>query len=513
MTGPYLLGIDSGTTLVKSVVFDHEGREIAVARRETPLLASRPGWSELDMDAAWQATADTIAEVVATTGGEQIAAIGIAGTAGGIWPLDAGGRPTRAAILWNDGRAAEQIHRWQADGSYRRIFELSGNAPFPGYQLVTLRWLAEHEPETLARTRWLLFQKDWLRYCLTGEIHIEDSDVGYAPADARTRRYSAELLDLCGVAGYADRLPQQLRSDAVAGELAASVAARLGLRAGTPVVAGAVDVVASTLGGGACRVGQACSILGTSFLNSLVLAEPSFSPVESGAQTFLPNRAWLRSLVNTTGTLGLDWMLEQLAGPEREQAGQGKGTIFELVEATVREAPVGARGLIFLPYLNTAGMVSPFAEPSARGMFFGLSVEHRRADMLRAVYEGTALAMRDCYDTMGQPVDEVILVGGGARSAFWCQMFADATERRILTSEGSELGARGVALLAGLGVGVYASLEEAIRVSVRTARSYEPRPEAARVYRALYELYRQLCFNARESWRLRQRILDTLDAA
>jgi sugar (pentulose or hexulose) kinase len=513
MTAPYLLGIDSGTSVVKSVVFDASGSEIAVARRETPLISPQTGWSEADMSAMWEATAQTIAEVVQSVGAQSIAAIGIAGTAAGFWPIDAVGRPVRRAILWNDGRAADIISEWQSNGIYRRIFAVSGNAPFPGYTLSLLNWLSDNEPDVLERTRWLLFHKDWLRYKLTGQIHADQSDVSYCPGDIRSGTYSAELFDLCEVSRWQAKLPPILRSDAVAGEITAEAAAQTGLHAGTPVVAGAVDVVASALGGGVYQPGQACSILGTSFLNSLVVAEPSFQPPESGVQAVLPGGTRLRSLVNTSGTLNLDWLVDNLALEERAAAQSSGRNVFDLIEETVRQVPPGARGIVYLPYLNSAGIISPFAEPTARAQFFGISIEHTRADLMRAIYEGTALAMRDCYDAIGQPVEEVTLVGGGARSAFWSQMFADVTGRRILVTTGSEIGARGAAILAGVGTGYYPSLNEAVRQAVHIAQRYQPQPAYAKAYGAVYEIYRQLYLSARDIWRLRRRVLTELPAS
>ncbi|HUN06726.1 MAG TPA: FGGY-family carbohydrate kinase [Aggregatilineales bacterium] len=506
MSADLLLGIDSGTSVVKSVVFDLTGVEVAVARRETPVLNPQPGWSEVDMQALWQAAAETIREVVQTVGPERIAAVGISGTACGVWPLDAAGRPVRNAILWNDGRAAEIISGWQADGTYSRIFQVSGNAPFPGYPLSTLRWLHLHEPEALQQTRWLLFHKDWLRYNLTGDIHTDESDVSYFPGDIRTRGHSADLLALAGLEAYREKLAPLIRSEAVAGQVTREASKLTGLRAGTPVVAGAVDVVASALGGGTHRTGQACAILGTSFLNSLVTAEPAFVPVESGVQAVMPGGGWLRSVVNTSGTINIDWLVDQLAGEERAAAEAAGDNVYDRIEAAIAPVPPGSNGIVYLPYLNTAGIVSPFADANARGMFFGLSTTTQRTDLMRAVYEGTALAMRDCFDAIGQPVEEVVLVGGGARSAFWSQMFADATDRRILVTEGTEFGARGAAILAGVGTGVFASFADAIAQTVRPAHVYTPQPAVARVYATIFPLYQHLYRTAREGWALRKQV-------
>jgi sugar (pentulose or hexulose) kinase len=220
MTAPYLLGIDSGTSVVKSVVFDLAGNEIAVARRETPVLTPVPNGAEMDMNLAWRLASETVTEVVAAVGGgDKIAGVGVSGTCCGLWLVDAAGNPARAALLWNDGRAADIIQRWDSDGFLDRVWELTGNAMFPGYRLVALRWLLEHEPETVERARWVLFHKDWLRYKLTGVIGSDESDVGYFPGDLSARGYSEPLLDEAGLSAWRDKLPPVFPSQAVAGEI------------------------------------------------------------------------------------------------------------------------------------------------------------------------------------------------------------------------------------------------------------------------------------------------------
>jgi sugar (pentulose or hexulose) kinase len=507
----YLLGIDAGTSFVKSVIFDDRGHEIAVARRATPVVSRFSGGSEIDMTSAWLLTAETIREVLAALGGETVAAVGLSGTACGFWGINAEGQPLRDAILWNDGRAASIVSGWQADGFFDRIFAVSGNAPFPGYPMPLLCWLHEHEPAVLEQTRWLLFHKDWLRYQLTGAVATEISDIGYFPGDIAARGYSPELLREAGLSMMIDKLPPLLEPEAIAGTVTEPAGALTGLRPGTPVVAGAVDVVASLVGGGAVRAGQACSILGTSLLNTLVSDVPSFEPAGTGAQASIPGGLWARSFINTAGTMCIDWMVEQLAEPERRSAAQAGGSVYEPIEALVQGSPPGAKGLIFLPYLNTAGIVSPFPDAEARGMFFGLSVDHTRADLLRAVYEGVALAMRDGFVVSDRPVDEVLLVGGGARSAFWAQLFADVTGCRIVIPDGTEFGARGAALLAGAGAGMYRSVSEAVEACVRPARVYDPHPERTRIYDLIYPLYRQLSRAAPESWHLRASIMRQIE--
>lgn len=510
MAQHYLLGIDSGTSVVKAVVFDLTGREIAHGRGEMQVVAPQMNHSETDMVAAWAVVADTIAAVVEQVGAESIVAVGFSGTACGFWAVDEAGEPVRSAIMWNDGRASAVIARWQADGTFSQVFNISGNAMFPGFPLSTLRWLYENEPASLERARWFLFHKDWLRYNLTGTIYTDQTDVAYFPGDIRGRSYSADLLDLAGLSAYADRLPPVVEPQTVVGEVSAAAAARTGLRAGTPVVAGAVDVIASALGGGTYRTGQACAILGTAFLNSIVIDEPSFIPQDSGINAAMPGGVWLRSLANMAGTMNISWMVDELAGEERAAAGRDGKNVFDLIEEKVRAVPVGSNGVIYMPYLNPGGINAPFAEPNARAIFFGMSSENTRADLMRAIYEGIALAMRDCFACVGSPFDDVTLVGGGARSAFWTQMFADAAGKRMVIVEGTEFGARGAALLAGVGTGIFDSFDTAMAASIRVIRTFEPDALNTRTYERLYELYRHLSLNSREAWHLRRRIADDL---
>ena len=502
----YLLGIDVGTSVVKSVLFDLHGREIAIARSDAPIEHPDANWSEAEMNTIWSAVLDTVRQVTANKRGSHVAGIGVTGTCCGAWLIDEHGEPVRTAILWNDGRASDIVNEWQHSGLFSQIFAISGNALFPGYTLAVLAWLRRHEPETLDRARWLLFSKDWIRFKLTGDIATEETDCSYLPFDIRRRRLSSELFDLAGIGEYIRLVPRMVRSHDSVAPITAEIAAATGIPLGTPVVAGLVDVVASTLGAGVWQPGQACSIVGTSVLNSLVSNRPMFEPADVGVQAVMPGETWLRSLVNTSGTLNLEWMLKVLAVPEVQQAAAEGTNVYALIEAAVKTVPIGADGVVFHPYVNTAGVISPFVNPAARAQFFGIGVQHTRAHLMRAVYEGVALSMLDAYENMPEPTEAVLLSGGGARSAFWAQMFADATGRRVSVADGTELGARGAAMMAGIGAGVYGTLDEAVSVA-RVNRHYSPDPEAHRRYRAQYELYQKLYQQLGETWWLRHRIL------
>ncbi len=510
--GPYLMGIDVGTSVCKSVVFTLSGQQVATAECPTPAQHPVPESSEVDMLQLWQAVCSTIRKVVGAGGvpAEEIRGIGVSSTVGGVWLLDREKQPFRRALLWNDGQAAPLLTAWEQEGRLEEIFRLSGNAIFPGMTLPGLRWLKDNEPETVARARYLLCGKDWVRFKLTGEIHSDETDLSQMPCDIRTRGYSEELFELCGIADLADLFPPVAASQDVVGGVTAETAADTGLWQGTPVVIGLADVQATVVGAGAARVRRGCSIVGTSCLNNVVLDGPSFEPSGIGFQFLLPNRLWLRSLANTSGTLNLEWFLNNFCDAERAEAARRGVSVYQVLEEEAASIPVGSQGVIFHPYLNTTGVAAPFRNVAARAQYFGLSTTHDRRHLLRATYEGLALSMRELYDLMATPIEEVVLCGGGARSPFWCQMFADCTGRRMLVPEGREFGAKGVALLAGVGVGLYPSLEEAMGSTLRLERAYEPREEANRQYGMVYELYRDIYLDMQDDWWHRSKLVESL---
>lgn len=509
---PYLLGIDLGTSDLKSVVFDKSGREIAISYRTPELIRPHPNWQEVDMERIWAAVKETVGEVVANpeTQEGEIIAIGITGVCCGSWLVDEDVRPVRNAILWNDGRAVDIVAEWSRSGRMDEIFEISGNIAFPGYTVAVLRWLAENEPESLERARYSIYCKDFIRYKLTGNLAVDRSDMAYLPWDIRQGEISEELLQLCGISGARRLFPDMIPSEAIAGTLQPGLAAELGLPAGIPVVGGLVDVAATTLGAGAWRPGLACSIIGTSNLNSVVSDQPSFEPFGIGVQTESVQGTFVRSLANTSGTIGLQWFLDQFCSAEEATARAAGQSIYAWAEKEASKIALGSEGVIYHPYINTTGVISPFFHPAARSQFFGISIEHTRAHLLRAVYEGTALSMADCYEQMPIQVDQIYVSGGGARSPFWCQMMADCTGKTLLVTRGTELGARGVVILAGIASGLYQDLEEAQRTVVHIHREYKPDPNAYDMYRKVYEVYRQVYQSLSEAWWSRHRMLQEL---
>jgi sugar (pentulose or hexulose) kinase len=410
----------------------------------------------------------------------------------GAWLVDAAGRPVRRAILWNDVRAQSVIDRLSAEKPdfMGTIFRSSGSAMQQGCTLPVVRWLLDHEPETLERTAAVLCCKDWLRFCLTGDRALDTTEAAVLPGDSRACDLSEAMFDWLDVTSLRDRFPPARASEAWAGDVTPHAAEATGLCTGTPVVTGAGDVPASILGAGAVRPGEACVVLGTTCLTSVAFDHPVFEPPDVGLLFVLPGGGWARVMATVAGTTNLDWFADRFYPAEK--AALSGPDLYARLETDAMAA--SASGLFYLPYLSEAGIIAPVVEPRARAQFSGLSPAHTRADLLRAVYEGVALSVRDCVAAMGAQgaLQSVILSGGGARSAFWLQMIADCLNAEVHVPEGAEFGAKGAALLAAVALKWYATPFEAATVTQRIARSYTPTHDAATAWEARFHAWMTL---------------------
>ncbi len=321
----------------------------------------------------------------------------------------------------------------------------------------------------------------------------------------------------CGRGGTSSR--PYARRKPLAGELHAEAAAATGLRAGTPVVVGAGDVPASAIGLGAVEPGVACTLLGTNILNCLVTASPIYEPYDVGVMFCLPEQRWLRAMINVSGTTSMDWFIAQFCAEEVAASRGVQSDLFARLEALAQTSPPGANGVLYLPYLSLQGITAPFWEPAARAEFFGLSDRTTRADLLRALYEGIALSIRDGYAVLPQAVSEIRLSGGGAKSAFWSQIIADCTGCRVVVPPGTRVRRAGRSAAGGCGRGLvcrrHCAVAETSRVGAdpgecrpHIARSFCPAPEMTAVYDRLYTVYRSLQRDLLPAWRPCSRSLD-----
>jgi erythritol kinase len=465
------IGIDVGTSVVKAVRFAADGAPEATFALPMAIARPQPGWAEQDPDQVWAAVEQVVGQVA--TGDVELIALTAQGD--GCWLVDAAGRPSRAAMLWNDARAADIVDRWQADGRLDQVFAVTGSYGNSGLANALLAWLAEQEPRTAAASDTLLSAGSWVWLRLTGRRGLHISDACNPLLDARSGGYDLDLLDRLDL-GWAARLLPEVAADPVAA-LLPDVAARLGLRAGTPVVLGPYDVVASALGLGAVGVGEGYGILGTTLCIGAVAGDPVLERPPSGMSlsTGWPGR-WLLAYATLAGTGVLEWAGRML----------GLASAAELV--ALAATSTSSTPPLSLPYLSPAGERAPFRDAKARGALLGLDLEHTPADVARALLEGLSLAVRDCLVASGQHPETLALCGGGSRNELWCQLLADVTGTTVRVADQDEVGARGAVLSGLVAVGHFNDVESAV-ASLTPGRVFAPERVAAERFDELYDRF------------------------
>jgi L-xylulokinase len=496
----YLLGIDNGATVSKVVIFDLRGQVVQAASQKAAASYPAPGWVERSMDRLWQSTAEAARAAIAGAGirpGE-IVAVGTCGHGNGLYLLDRHSEPLRPGILSMDTRALDVVAGWQARGVPAAVWPRILQTPYAGQPPALLHWLKQHEPEVYARIGAVLLVKDYIKYQLTGAATTDLSDMSAAGLiDLRRRGYELALLDAYGIPEVADALPPIVESTAPAGYVSAAAARATGLQAGTPVFGGLFDVDAGALGAGVIAPGQLCITAGTWSVNAVVSA----APIDCGGQLFnacyTPD-TWLAIDASPTSSANLEWFVTQFCAEERIEA-QARGvSVYEICGEKVAALPPAGTSIVFHPFLYGSN-----AQATARAGFYGLAGWHTRAELLRALYEGVVyghLSQVENLRAAGARADSARLIGGGARSQVWAQMFADALGMPIEVPRGDEIGARGAALSAAVGAGVYRDYADAAARAVTIARQHVPDPGATARYRAAYAEYLRLVDAMREPW-------------
>ena len=505
-----IIGVDAGTSMIKAVAFSAGGEPLATCRWDNAVLRPEPGWREQDMADTWDATAATVREVVeeleSLDDDYEIQGLGITGQGDGCWLVDDEGDPARDAILWSDSRADGLIGEWQESSVNDDLYDICGSVQFPGSSLAILLWLQDHEPEVVDRAETVFFCKDWLKYKFTGTICSDPSDMTLPYVDIEQGAYAPEVFEIVDAPEFEELLPPLADPLEIIGEVTVDAADQAGIPEGTPVVSGLFDVPASMFGTGVSEPGQGASVVGTTSLNQVLLDEPDTSPHGVGYTLALglENR-WSRFMASMIGTPNLDWVLDKFRYRDDPD--------YPAIEKRVSEIPLGSDGVLYHPYLSSSGERAPFLNTKARAQFIGLEPDHTESHLIRAVYEGVALAMKDCYEHIPDTPDEVYIAGGGANSDFWCEMFADMTDARFSVPEGEEFGAKGVAMLAATATGIYDDFETAIEETRTISTSYEPRGDKTEQYDRLYEFYRSTYETMFDVWDTRAETLAALDAA
>lgn len=499
----YLIGIDVGTSATKTVLFDEEGRVTASASQEYPLYQPHNGWAEQRPEDWRDAVLSTLKQVVADAGvpADEIKGIGISGQMHGLVMLDEMGEVIRPSIIWCDQRTGREVEDMLQILPRERWIEITANPPLTGWTAAKILWVRKHEPECYERCRHILLPKDYIRYILTGDFATEVSDAsGMQLLDVPGRCWSQEVLEKLDIDPAL--LGRVYESCEVTGTILPEIAAKTGLSEATKVVGGAGDNAAAAVGTGVVKDGTAFTTIGTS---GVVFAHSDRVTIDPRGRVHtcccaVPGAFHVMGVTQAAG-LSLKWFKDNFCEDYVEQA-RGLGVdVYDLINRDIAAVPAGSDRLIYLPYLM--GERTPHLDPDSRGVFFGLSAIHTKAHLLRAVMEGVSYSLCDCNEIlkeMGIRVDEMMACGGGGKSPVWRQMLADLYRCAVGTVEQTEGPALGVAILAGVGCGLYESVPAACERLVTKAKSTGPSENAER-YEAYHRLYDELYLALKDSYR------------
>ena len=491
----YILSLDIGTTSTRAIIIDEDGALISSSTKDYELYTPKPGWAEQDPIDWWGASVFTIKEAIKSSNisPKDISAIGLSGQMHGSVFLDRNGEVIRPAILWCDQRTNDQCNKIYKIFGRQNFIKLSYNKALPGFTAPKILWLEEKEPQNYKKVSKILLPKDYIRYRLSGKYVTEVSDAsGTILMDIAKRCWSHEILD--GLDIDRDLLPDVYESTEITSYVSKQASSVTGLIEGTPIAGGASDNAAGAVGSGIIREGLISDSIGTSGVVFAYSKKPLYDS-QGRVHSFchaVPGR-WHLTGVTLSAAGSLKWYYENF-GPSRKIEGMHPGIKgYNLLNKEAESIPAGSEGLIFLPYLS--GERTPHADPYARGVFFGLSYLHTQDHFVRSIMEGVAFSQLDCLSFMRKlniVSDKIVLFGGGAKSKVWRQIISDVMNAKIVTLNVEEGPAYGAALIAGVGCGIYSSVEEAADKTIKEASQIDPIRENVKKYEKLYGIYGSL---------------------
>ncbi|MGC2450822.1 MAG: xylulokinase [Candidatus Sulfotelmatobacter sp.] len=490
------LGIDVGTGGTRALIMDEQGHVVASASAEHQHFASpRPGWAEQDPRDWWQACGAAVRKALQTSGvrAQDIACVGFSGQMHGAVLLDAADEVVRPALIWCDQRSEAQCRALEESIGRDALIRLTCNPPLTNFTVTKLLWVRETEPQAWTRVAHVMLPKDYVRFRLTGERAIDMADAsGTLLLDVANRKWSAEVLAKTGI--DLKLLPGLFESPEICGRVSPAGAEATGLRAGTPVVAGAGDQAAGAVGMGIARVGAVSATIGTSGVVFASTDRPAMDP-QGRLHTFchaIPGRWHVMGVTQAAG-LSLRWYRDNFGAASPGVAKKDGRDPYDVFAEEAAAAPAGSEGALWAPYLM--GERTPHLDPNARGALLGLTASHTRAHVIRAILEGVAFSLKDTFtifEEMKIPVTSIRLGGGGARSPLWRQIQADVYGRDVEIVEAEEGAAYGAAILAGTGAGAWKSVEQACDAIVRVAKKIAPNQKDSATMQKAYRGYRQV---------------------
>ena len=476
------IGIDLGTSSTKLLLSDEKGNILNTVSKDYPLIFPHPGWSEQDPELWWKACTDGIPELLKGFDASKVAGIGSGGQMHGLVALDADDNVIRPAILWNDGRTAEEVEYLNNKIGKDKLSSLTANIAFAGFTAPKILWMKKNEPEKFKRIAKIMLPKDYINYRLSGVHCCDYSDAsGMLLLDVKNKKWSREMLDICSVSE--SQMPKLFESYEVVGTLTEKSASILGLPTSVKVVAGAGDNAAAAVGTGTVGEGKCNISIGTS--GTVFISSDHF-----GVD---PNNA-LHAFAHADGGFHLmgcmlsaascnKWFCEDILGTDD----------YASLQKEIKAENLGNNHVFFLPYLM--GERSPINDTNARGTFVGMTMDSSRADMVQAVLEGVAFAIRDSIEvakSLGIKIPRSKICGGGAKSPLWKKIFANVLGiplDMVKTEQGPGFGA---VMLAMVGCGLYPDVQSAADILVSTSSTVEPDKKLVELYEERYQKFRKI---------------------
>ena len=503
MATKYIIGIDAGTTNVKSVLFDLEGNEVFVESIVNEPYYLPNNEIEEDMDVVWQNVLNSLVLLMRRNkiNKDDVLGIGVTGQGEGIWLIDEYGKPTQNALLWSDGRAYKEVEYLTNENIElgNRATEVTGMTPFPGAQLVLLMWMDKHRPDVLAKSKNMFFCKDWIRFKLTGEVFTDITDAGTSLLDLKTNTPATEIFTKLGLEQYLRLIPEIKKPHELGGHLTEKMASITGLNVGIPVVMGGIDLVCSMVGMGAVARKDVGIILGTTCGTQVVLQKDECTFGDSRYENHAEDGLYISMNPTMNGMPNIDWAVREIA----------LSNDFNIIDTMINEVEPGSGGVIYHPYIGAAGERSPFTNTNAKASFFGINAETDRAALVKAVYEGMVFSIKDCL-LKAFDESEIYVSGGGAKSSILPQLIADATGMNVNISNGKELGAKGAAIMLGVSQGYYKDYNDAREKTCKVERSLVADPKKKFVYDEYFKLFKELRLSYDKLWNMRRETMNTI---
>ncbi|MBD1379386.1 xylulokinase [Metabacillus arenae] len=482
----YLIGIDLGTSSIKAILMDVEGDVIAQAQESYLIQVPTIGYAEQSPNVWWNAAVNVLRTLLEEENVDPslIGGIGLSGQMHGLVMVDYKGEVIRPAIIWSDQRSKSQIEKINQLIYEENAIDKMLNSVSTGFAISSLLWIKENEPESYEKTNKILLPKDYIRYRLTGELATEATDASSTLAfDVAERKWATFLIKKLGI--KEELFPPCYEPCEIAGEITTCAAKETGLKKGTPVVFGGGDQFMQAVGNGIIFPGIVSSNIGTGGQIAVMVDKPAYdSQLRTNTFCHIKPNTWNIQGSSLNSGLSLNWLKSNILRENDFRA---------LTKMAEKIAP-GSEGLIFLPYLT--GERTPHLDPNAKGIFFGLTLKHRDDHFVRAVIEGVTYSLRDSLDLiegLGIQTNRVIASGGGGKSKLWLQIQADIFNKPVYTSKTGEEACVGAAIIAGVGVGVYHSIDEACRKLISyNEMVIEPLQDNVKMYSHYYELFKEL---------------------